>query len=132
MAFHCTVVTPEQQVLDADVSQAILPAHDGLMGLLTDRSPLLVKLGVGPLRLDLPNNEKAYYLLDGGVAQMLGNKLTIVTERAFASNEIDYEAASAEYAAARAKVPQSPADKAKIEHDLAVAQGKQKLAGGPR
>ena len=53
MSFQCTVVTPEQQVLDETVTQAILPAHDGQIGILTDRAPLLVKLGVGPLRLDV-------------------------------------------------------------------------------
>ena len=47
MSFQCTVVTPEQQVLDETVTQAILPAHDGQMGILTGRAPLLVKLGVG-------------------------------------------------------------------------------------
>ena len=43
MSFRCVVVTPEQQTLDETVTQAILPAHDGLLGILTDRSPLLVK-----------------------------------------------------------------------------------------
>jgi len=32
MAFQCTVVTPEQQVLDESISQAIVPAHDGKVG----------------------------------------------------------------------------------------------------
>ena len=38
MAFHVVIVTPEQQVLDESVSQAILPAHDGEIGVLTDRA----------------------------------------------------------------------------------------------
>ena len=44
MAFQCIIVTPEQQVLDESVTQAIIPAHDGLLGILTDRAPLLAKL----------------------------------------------------------------------------------------
>ena len=39
MAFQCTIVTPEHQVLDESVRQAIVPAHDGLIGILTDRAP---------------------------------------------------------------------------------------------
>jgi F0F1-type ATP synthase epsilon subunit len=46
MGFQCVIVTPEHQVLDENILQAILPAHDGLMGILTDRAPLLVKLGL--------------------------------------------------------------------------------------
>ena len=82
MSFQCTVVTPEQQAFDAPVTQAILPAHDGLMGILTHRAPLLVKLGKGELRLDLPGGGSTRFKLDGGIAQMLDNKLTILTEKA--------------------------------------------------
>ena len=46
MAFQCVIVTPEAQVFDQQVTQAIVPAHDGLVGILTDRAPLLVKLGI--------------------------------------------------------------------------------------
>ena len=52
MSFQCVVVTPEQQVVDAEVKQVIVPAHDGLLGILTNRSPVLVKLGLGALTID--------------------------------------------------------------------------------
>src|SRR5437764_7519130 len=103
MAFQCTVVTPEQQAFDASITQAILPAHDGLVGILTDRAPLLVKLGTGPLRVDLAGGSRRYYFVDGGVAQMKDNRLTILTNEATAAGEIDAEAARAEYAEAAAR-----------------------------
>ena len=49
MAFECVVVTPEQQAFSDKIAQAILPAHDGMIGILTDRAPLLIKLAKGPL-----------------------------------------------------------------------------------
>ena len=58
MSFQVVIVTPEQQVLDETVTQAILPAHDGQIGILTDRAPLLVKLGQGPLQLDLASSRR--------------------------------------------------------------------------
>jgi hypothetical protein len=48
MSFQCTVVTPEQQVMDETVTQAILPAHDGQLGVLTNRAPILVCGGTYP------------------------------------------------------------------------------------
>jgi F-type H+-transporting ATPase subunit epsilon len=129
MAFQCTVVTPEQQAFDAQVSQAIVPAHDGLVGILTNRAPLLVKLGTGPLRLDLANGAKAFFVLDGGVAQVKDNKLTIVTGDATAAEEIDYEAAKAEYAEAAARKATDPATAAAKERQMARARAKQALAG---
>ena len=103
MSFQCVVVTPEQQVLDETVSQAILPAHDGLVGILTGRAPLLAKLGLGPLRVDLANGQKRFFLVEGGVAQMKDNQLTILTHLAQPVEEIDAETARAEYAEALAR-----------------------------
>src|SRR5688572_33433938 len=100
MPFRCVIVTPEQQVLDESLTQVILPAHDGLVGILTDRAPLLVKLGQGPLRVDLPGGQARHYYVEGGVAQMKDNRLTILTNEATPANEIDAEAARAEYAEA--------------------------------
>lgn len=129
MAFQCTVVTPEQQAFDAQITQAIVPAHDGLVGILTNRAPILVKLGVGPLRLDLANGGKSFFVLDGGVAQMKDNKLTIVTGDATAAEEIDYEAARAEYAEAAARKATDPTTAAAKERQMARARAKQAMAG---
>ena len=129
MAFQCTVVTPEQQAFDSSITQALLPAHDGLIGVLTGRAPLLVKLGAGPLRLDVAGGKSQYYFVDGGVAQMKDNRLTVVTAHAIAADEIDYEAARAEYAEATAIKPTDEKSAQDREHRLAAARAKQAMAG---
>ena len=82
MAFKCVVVTPEQQMFDETITQAIVPAHDGQIGILTDRAPLLVKLGTGELRLDLAGGQSRRFTINGGIAQMKDNVLTILTNEA--------------------------------------------------
>ena len=126
MAFQCTVVTPEQQVLDETVSQAILPAHDGQLGILSNRAPLLVKLGTGPLRVDLPGGQRRVFFVDGGIAQMKGNKLTILTDEAMPANEIDAETARAEFAEATARIPTD--DKTRKDRDKALRRARAKQA----
>src|SRR4051794_26888328 len=91
MAFQCVLVTPEQQVLDESITQAIVPAHDGQVGILTGRSPLLVKLGTGALRVDLASGQRRFFFVDGGVAQMKDNKLTILSTDAAPASAIDAE-----------------------------------------
>ena len=129
MAFQCVIVTPERQELDAQVTQAIVPAHDGLIGILSDRAPLLVKLGVGPLRLDLPGGERKHYLVDGGVAQMKDNRLTILTNVATPASEIDAESARAELAEATARRITDAASFEERQHALQRARAKRELAG---
>ncbi|HZK80977.1 MAG TPA: ATP synthase F1 subunit epsilon [Humisphaera sp.] len=129
MSFRCVVVTPEQQTLDETITQAIVPVHDGLIGILTDRAPLLVKLGVGPLRIDLAGGQSRTYFIDGGIAQMKSNNLTILTNEATLPQDINVEAARAEYAEAEAR---KPTDQKAIEnrnHIMARGRAKQALAG---
>jgi F-type H+-transporting ATPase subunit epsilon len=82
MAFNCVVVTPEQQVLDQQCTQVIFPAYDGQIGILTDRAPLLAKLGKGELRVQPTSGAEQTFTINGGVAQMKDNKLTILTTHA--------------------------------------------------
>jgi F-type H+-transporting ATPase subunit epsilon len=104
MAFKCSVVTPERQAFDAAAKQVILPAHDGLVGILTDRAPLLIKLGIGPMRVDQLDGQTKLFFIDGGIAQMHENELTVLTSEATLAENVDPEAAQAAYAEA-AKMP---------------------------
>ena len=130
MSFKCVVVTPEQQVLDETVTQVILPAWDGLIGIETNRAPLLVKLGVGPLRVDQQGKTSQHFLIEGGVAQMKDNLLTILTQHAVPASEIDAETARAELAEATAKrITGDPKTFEDRQTDLARARAKLELVG---
>jgi F-type H+-transporting ATPase subunit epsilon len=129
MAFQCTIVTPEQQALDATVEQAILPAHDGLIGILTDRSPLLIKLGIGPLRVDLSGGKQQFFLVDGGVAQMKDNKLTVLTTLATPASDIKADTAKAEYAEAEARKTTDAKSAEARKRQMDRARAAQGLAG---
>lgn len=128
MPFRSVIVTPEQQVLDETITQAILPAHDGLIGILTDRAPLLVKLGQGPLRVDLASGQSRHFYVEGGIAQMKDNSLTILTNEATPADEIDAEAARAEYAEAVARKITDQHSYDDRERQMARARAKQQLA----
>ena len=90
--FVCSVVTPEGVVAEIEARFVVLPAHDGEIGVLHDRAPLLCKLDVGRLRIET-SAEKLVFYVDGGVAEMVDNQLTILTEDARRPDELDREAA---------------------------------------
>jgi F-type H+-transporting ATPase subunit epsilon len=129
MAFQCVLVTPEQQVLDETVTQAIVPAHDGQIGILTGRSPLLVKLGTGTLRVDLSGGQQRFFFVDGGVAQMKENKLTILSTDAAPAGAINAETARAELAEAEARKPIDTKSAHDRQHQMARAKAKLAVAG---
>lgn len=88
--FHCVVVTPEKAVLDVDAEFVAMPAWDGEIGILRHRAPLIVKLGIGVLRVT--DGEATHELaIDGGFAEMVDNELTVLTEHAFFEFDLDRE-----------------------------------------
>ena len=86
--FHCSVITPERALLEADATFVAFPAHDGEVGILKNHAPLLYKLGVGVLRVETPEAKHAFFV-DGGFAQMVENRLTLLTQYARPVAEID-------------------------------------------
>ena len=132
MSFQCTIVTPEQQLLDQAVTQAILPVFDGQIGILTDRAPMLAKLGLGKLQIDLPGGKQEIFLVDGGIAQMKDNKLTVLTNVAWKSSDIDLEAAKAEYTEALNSKPTDTKGIEERQRKMTRATMKQELAGAAK
>ncbi len=90
--FHCSVVTPERAVLECDATSAVFPAWDGEIGILPRRSALLCRLGTGVLRVTADGEERQFYI-DGGFGQMADNRLTLLTEQARGTDEVDFDAA---------------------------------------
>jgi F-type H+-transporting ATPase subunit epsilon len=128
MAFRCEIVTPDQQAFDQQVAQAIVPAHDGQIGLLTGRAPLLVKLGAGALVLDLVGGKRVSFFVRAGVAQMKDNHLTVVTEEARHVEELSAEDARAELAEATARRITDDASFDARQNAIAAARAKIALA----
>jgi F-type H+-transporting ATPase subunit epsilon len=94
-SFQCSVVTPEQVVIECEATFVALPAHDGEMGVLAQRAAMLTRLDVGPLRIETAAGEHEGFFIDGGFAEMVGNRLTILTESAARTEELERDQAEA-------------------------------------
>jgi F-type H+-transporting ATPase subunit epsilon len=92
-AITCSVITPERKVLETTANSVVFPAHDGMIGILKDRAPLLCQLGSGPLRLEGTGGGAQEFFIDGGFAQVLDNQVTVLTERAIPAAELSREKA---------------------------------------
>ncbi len=86
--FQCTVITPERQVLDCQAAFVAIPAHDGEIGIMSHRAPLMCELGIGVMRVESEGRTQRFFV-DGGFAQVVHNRVAILTEKAFASDEVD-------------------------------------------
>lgn len=81
------VITPEQRVLEATTSALVFTAHDGELGVLRDRAPLMGELGIGQLRY-LAEGQTRRLFIDGGFVQVVDNHVTILTRQAIPAEQI--------------------------------------------
>lgn len=126
--FHCSVITPERAVLETEATFVAFPAHDGEVGILKNRAPLLYKLGIGELRVESPEGDHRFFV-DGGFAQMVDNRLTILTEQAKEVGSIDRAAAERALVEARALPMVDDAQFAARQRAVQRAEMQIKLAG---
>lgn len=88
MPLHCTVVTPERKMFEAEAEKITVPAHDGEIGILPRHARLLAKLGIGVLRVTVEGKDQEFFV-EGGFVQVADDKVTILTDAASSMQEID-------------------------------------------
>ncbi|GMV98845.1 MAG: hypothetical protein AMXMBFR83_31930 [Phycisphaerae bacterium] len=127
---HCSVITPEAAVYEGPVESVVLPAHDGEIGILVDRAPLMCKLGAGRLRVRTAGPAEEAWFIDGGFAQVVDNRVVVLTQKAIRPDRIDRAAAQAQLAAARALPARDDAEYKRKAAAEAGARAQLRAAGG--
>jgi len=77
------VVTPEREVVVADDATFVL-AHgiEGDVGILPSMAPMLIALGVGPMKIEREGADDEQILLDGGFLQVKDDRVIVLAEYA--------------------------------------------------
>ena len=83
------IVNPEKSFLTKDgVSEVVVPAFEGDMGILKDHISIISFLKPGLVRIFEASNEETYYV-DDGIVEFKNNCLSILTSNIFDIKKID-------------------------------------------
>lgn len=121
------VITPEREVLNEPVDSVVIPAHDGEMGILRKRAPLMCELGVGQLRYQKAGRTRRM-LIDGGFAQVNENNVIVLTNRAIRAEEITesvLQSESAQAANASQGTPEEREQRSRAQRRVAIMRAMQ-------
>jgi F-type H+-transporting ATPase subunit epsilon len=94
------IVTPERRVLDTEVEAVTVPTASGEAGILTNHAPLVSELKPGVLTYTARGGAVDKLAIAGGFVEVSGNKVSVLTDLAETSGEINLESARAERDAA--------------------------------
>ena len=87
--FKLEIVNPESSFLSKEgVSEVVVPAFEGDMGILKDHISIISFLKPGLVRIFEGSNEETYYI-DDGIVEFKNNCLSILTSNIFDIKKMD-------------------------------------------
>lgn len=128
------VITPEGAAYDGLARHVVLAAHDGEVAFLPGHAPFVGALGTGELRIHPEKGDVERYFLDGGVVEVLENRVSILAEKVERREDVaaHTEEVRAELDRALAEVPTDDEAFAEKERALARARARLRLIEGGR
>ena len=87
--FKVEIVNPEKSFLiKEDVSEVVVPAFEGEMGILKDHISIISFLKPGIIKIISKSGDENYYVEDG-IVEFKNNNLSILTSSIFNLNDLD-------------------------------------------
>lgn len=77
---HLEIITPEKKVYSGEVEAIKLPGAEGSFGILKNHAPLIATLKQGTVKVTEPSKRVESFIINGGVVEVLHNKVTILAE----------------------------------------------------
>jgi F-type H+-transporting ATPase subunit epsilon len=127
---HLEIVTPSRRVVEVEVDEVRLPGALGEMGVLPGHIPLLTSLAAGPLTY-FEGTSSTRYAVQGGFAEVLPDRVTVLASIAETADDIDVEAARSRLSDANEKLKQASAEELdELTTAVRFAETEIEVAGG--
>ena len=89
--FKIEIINPDKSFLTKDdVSEVVVPAFEGEMGILKDHIPIISFLKPGIVKIYSKSNEEKFYVEDG-IVEFKNNNLSILTSSIFNLKDVEKE-----------------------------------------
>jgi len=85
---HFNLVSPERQLMSADVAEVDIPGTEGWIGVRPNHAPLMTALAPGMVRVKSGSGEKRIFVR-GGFAEISPTGLTVLAEEAMPAEELN-------------------------------------------
>jgi F-type H+-transporting ATPase subunit epsilon len=118
--FDLKIVTPKGVKAEIKAKYAEFTTVEGGMGVLTNRLPIVAKLKVAPLKIKTEDDKEELFAVHGGILEMDGQEMIVLTTAAEKPEEIDVETAMKAIEDAKEKLnhAESTAEKAKVQAEI--------------
>ena len=121
--FNIEIINPEKSFLSKEnVSEVVVPAFEGELGILKDHISIISFLKPGIIRVITGSEEEKFFVEDG-IGEFKDNSLSILTSTIFNLNDIDKNQISISISEAEKELEQNKDDDQKnflLNHKIEV------------
>lgn len=93
--FRVDVVSPEQTVWSGEATFVVARTPEGELGILADHEPFMGSLATGSVEIESESGARTSIGVHGGFIQVLDNQVTLITDRAQVTTDVESAKAAA-------------------------------------
>ncbi len=121
---HVELVSADRVVWSGEATTVIARTTEGDVGILANHAPMLGVLVAGAVEVHTVDDEYWCAVVDGGFLSVAGNRVSILSEHAEMSHEVDLENAKRDLERAK----QAGADSPESEEEVRLAEARIRVA----
>lgn len=125
------IVTPQAKTYSEEVETVSLPGLEGDLGVYPNHTPLMTQIVAGEIRV-VQNGQPKFLAVGAGFVEITGNQVSVLTDMAVQSDNIDEQAAEEARKRAEKRLKEKLSDeelasvKASLMHSLAQLKVKRR------
>lgn len=74
------IITPDKKLYEGEIKSAVFPGSEGSFGVLNNHAPMIATLKNGNIELVEESNQKQSFTVNGGVVEILNNRVIVLAE----------------------------------------------------
>ena len=90
---QCDIVSAQEEIFSGEASMVFATGTVGELGISPRHAPLITQLKPGPVRVQQPDGEEAFFFVGGGILEVMPHLVTVLADTAVRADDLDEAAA---------------------------------------
>jgi F-type H+-transporting ATPase subunit epsilon len=91
--FQCDIVSAQEEIFSGEATMLFATGKLGELGISPRHAPLITVLKPGPVRVQRPDGQEAFFFVGGGILEVMPHVVTVLADTAVRAEDLDSVAA---------------------------------------
>ena len=91
--FQCDIVSAQEEIFSGEATMLFATGKLGELGISPRHAPLITVLKPGPVRVQTPDGQEAFFFVGGGILEVMPHLVTVLADTAVRAEDLDSVAA---------------------------------------